>query len=134
MTYKSAVQANGFRYGALDFTLSAVSTTRPTFFEISPTADFAPSTVRPCLRASTVTALSTSPATSVARAVCSAASQQSLHRNRGQPGGGRLLATLDLPPAHTRLWERMQGRRKVSVIGSQSPRRLPTRTVHRARR
>src|SRR5260370_18165648 len=73
MTYKSAVQANGFRYGALDFTLSAVSTTRPTIFEISPTADFAPSTVRPCLRASSVTASSTSAATSVARAVCSVA-------------------------------------------------------------
>src|ERR1700694_3225100 len=47
--------------------LPAASTTRPTFAETSPTADFAPSAVRPCLRASSVTAPITFSATVAAR-------------------------------------------------------------------
>src|SRR6202165_552872 len=47
--------------------LPAGSTTRPTFAETSPTADFAPSAVRPCLRASSVMAPITFSATVAAR-------------------------------------------------------------------
>src|SRR5258708_18664848 len=53
--------------------LPAASPTRPTFAEISPAADFAPSMPRPCLRASSLTALLTPSATLVARSVWSAA-------------------------------------------------------------
>ena len=55
-----------------DISFPAAFTTRPTFAETSPAADFAPSNVRPCLRASSVTSTTFS-ATAVTRSVCSAA-------------------------------------------------------------
>jgi hypothetical protein len=56
-----------------DMPFPAASATRPTFAEISPAADFAFSKVRPCFRASSVTASTTFSATLVTRLVCSAA-------------------------------------------------------------